>query len=82
MEPYGQHRKQQQQKNVVFRKGGRLTNEHWTYKGQEIEVVNSFNYLGIVLTSGGSFIQASKTLADKALMVMYCLFECLKGTKI
>ena len=62
-------------------KGGRLTNEHWTYKGQEIEVVNSFKYLGVVLTSGGAFIQGSKTLADKALKARYCLFECLKGTK-
>ena len=40
-------------KIVVFRKGGILNrNEKWTYSGKEIEIVNSFNYLGIVLTSG------------------------------
>ena len=48
----------------------------------QLTFLGSCNYLGVVLTSGGSFIQASKTLADKALQAMYCLFECLKGTKL
>ena len=40
---------------VVFRKGGKLSrNENWTFAGEEIEIVNSFNYLGMVLSSGGT----------------------------
>lgn len=39
-------------KIVVFQKGGNLSrNEKWTYFGEEIEIVNSFNYLGMVLSS-------------------------------
>ena len=39
-------------KIVVFQKGGNLSrNEKWTYSGEEIEIVNSFNYLGMVLSS-------------------------------
>ena len=53
-------------KIVVFRKGGILNrNECLTYAGEDIEIVNSFNYLGIVLTSGGAFVKATKTLACK-----------------
>ena len=40
-------------KIVVFRKGGILDrNECWTYAGVNIEIVNCFNYSGIVLSSG------------------------------
>ena len=49
----------QKTKVVVFRKGGNLAqNEVWSYNG---------NYLGIVLSSGGVYIQATKTLADKGI---------------
>ena len=34
---------------------------------EEIEIVNNFNYLGVVLSSGGSFIKATSTLSGKAL---------------
>ena len=70
-------------KIVVFRKGGILAqNERWTYDNQEIEIVSSFNFLGIDLSSGGSFIQATKTLADKGLKAMHCLLETIKETKV
>ena len=49
-------------KIVVIRKGGTLNNhEKWTYADDKIEIVNSFNYLGIVLSSGGAFIKATNT---------------------
>ena len=36
-------------KIVVFKKGGSLSRqEKWTYAGETVEIVNSFNYLGIV----------------------------------
>ena len=43
-------------KIVIFRKGGIVNrNYRWYYEGKEIEIVNCFNYLGVVLSSGGSF---------------------------
>ena len=44
--------------------------EKWTYSGEEIEIVNSFNYLGMVLSSGGTFIKATNMLAGKVLKAM------------
>jgi hypothetical protein len=48
-------------KLVVFRKGGILGNKDtWFYNNQVIEVVNSFNYIGVVLPSCESFMKATK----------------------
>ena len=70
-------------KIVVFRKAGHLAhNESWTYNNQDVEIVSTFNYLGIVLSSGGSFIPATKTLADKGLRAMHCLLETIKETQV
>lgn len=43
-------------KIMVFRNGGRLaTNEKWKYLNQEIEIVNEYCYLGVVLTPKMTF---------------------------
>lgn len=43
-------------KVMIFRKGGHLAKtEKWYYKGKEIEVVNSYKYLGFMLTTKLSF---------------------------
>ena len=62
-------------KIVVFKKGGNLSRqEKWTYAGETVEIINSLNYLGIVLYSGGAFIKATNTLVGKALKSMNALF--------
>ena len=43
--------------------------DHSYYAGQEIEIVNSFNYLGVLFSCGGS---------DKALKAIHALFQILK----
>ena len=58
----------QKTKVVVFRKGGNLAqNKVWSYNGQQLETVASFYFQGIVLSSGGSYKQATKTLQTRAL---------------
>ena len=53
-------------KIMVFRKGGILSqHEKWYYNGIELEIVNHFNYLGLVFTPSGPFMQATKTLSGK-----------------
>ena len=42
---------------VVFRKrGGLRDNESWLYKNTQIEVLNQFNYLGMVFIYTESFV--------------------------
>lgn len=38
-------------KIMVFRNGGRLSHrEKWLFKGEVVEIVNEYNYLGVILT--------------------------------
>jgi hypothetical protein len=70
-------------KIMVFRKGGRLdNNSKWFFNNQEIEIVGSFNYLGVVFTSGGSFMQATKTLAGKGLRSLHALMSLVRNMKV
>ena len=51
-------------KIIVFRKGGFLAvNEVWRYGDEEIEVVNSYKYLGLYFTTKLSLTQAVADLA-------------------
>jgi hypothetical protein len=64
---------------MEFRKGGQLPrNQAWTYNGQTIDIVENFNYLGFVMSSGGSFRKGIDALADKALM--FSLKSITRGT--
>lgn len=70
-------------KIIVFRKRGRLhENEQWTYSGDNIEVVDSFNYLGFTVSSNGSFKWGIETLSGKALKAMNSLQMLTKGMEI
>jgi hypothetical protein len=63
-------------KIMIFRKGGRYQNDlQFRYNGETLDIVSTFNYLGIVLSSGGSFTQACNTLAGQA-MKAYFKLKC------
>ena len=65
-------------KIVVFRKGGRLRNtERWTYNGQNIEVISSFQYVGLLFTQKMSLYKMTKDLANKAKRVLVTLLNSL-----
>ena len=70
-------------KIMVFRKGGVLAEDlKWYFNGVEIEIVSQFNYLGVVFTPGGSFIQATKTLSGKALRALCSLLSITKSLEV
>ena len=61
-------------KIMVFRKGGILPRDmRFLYNDQEMEIVKSFSYLGIVFTPGGSFSNAQTTLAGQAQKAVFKL---------
>ena len=47
------------------------------YKEKELEITDSFTYLGIVFTCGGIFSKTFDTLAGQALKAIYSLKKCL-----
>jgi hypothetical protein len=69
---------------MIFRKSGRnRQNLEFIYQNSAIEVVNSFSYLGIVFSTGGSFQSTCETLSGQALEGIFKLksylvkFPCL-----
>ena len=68
----------------IFRKGGRPNrNNNFTFKGETIEILDKFNYLGIVFTTGGSFNETHNALSGQALKAIYKLKSyLLKFTNI
>ena len=65
-------------KVMVFRKGGRLPlNLQFLYQISPLEVVNKFTYLGIVFSSGGSLMHATKTLSGQAHNAIFILRKYL-----
>ena len=67
-------------KVMVFRKrGGLLNNESWTYKGQVLDAVDCFNYLGTVFNYTGSFNLNNEYITGKALKALNVLMvNCKK----
>ena len=54
----------------------------WTYNGSNIEVVDNFNYLGVVFKYTGSFVTNRETLAGKGLKAMNVLLNNIKHFNI
>ena len=67
-------------KIVVFRNGGVLReNDKWFYHGNEIEVVNEFNYLGLLFNYNGKFSKTQKHGADQGRKANFALSAKLKN---
>ena len=65
-------------KIMVFRKGGVLPrNLEFYYGGNQIEIVKSFKYLGIIFTAGGSFSETQNTLSGQAQKAIFKLNKYL-----
>ena len=68
-------------KIVVFRSGHRLSNaDVWYYDNTQIEVLNSFNYLGINLFYNGKFNLTEKTIAMQGRKCMFAITKICNDT--
>lgn len=71
-------------KVIVFRKGGQLgPNDRWRYNGNQIEVVNSYKYLGINFTTTLSWRQHLSDKSRSAKTAMNVIWgNLMSNTKI
>ena len=61
-------------KIMVLRRGGILPRDmQFYYSNIELSIVSTFSYLGIVLSTGGSFSECHKTLAGQAIKANFKL---------
>lgn len=66
-------------KIVVFRNGGKLrTDEKWEYKGEILEVLDQFVYLGVLFNFNGKFLVTQKQLASQGRKALFALKSTIK----
>ena len=66
-------------KIMVFRNGGPLRQyENWTYKGERVEVVPFYKYLGAYFTPKLSWTMTKDTLANQANKALASIYKCQK----
>ena len=67
---------------MIFSKGNRkYENYHFTYKGNKIDITDSYKYLGIALFYTGNLKHAANDLYNKALKAMFSLRKKKKEKK-
>ena len=60
-------------KIVIFRNGGNIRdNEKWFYDSTEIQIVNQFNYLGMLFNYNGKFNETQKHVAQQGRKSLFC----------
>ena len=67
-------------KVMVFREGGFLSkDEKWFYRNIPLEVVNSYVYLGVNVTTKLSFVSSTNSLVTKSKKALYQIMYSLKS---
>ena len=65
---------------MVFRLGGRLRKyEKFFYTGNELEVVNGFQYVGLLFTPKLSMYRMTDDLSKKAKRIIVSVFQSLNS---
>ena len=63
-------------KIVIFRNGGTIkSNEKWYYKEVELQIVNQFNYLGMVFNFNGKFNETQKHFTEQGRKAYYAILN-------
>ena len=63
-------------KIVVFRNGGKLRdNEKWSYNGCQLDIVDEFNYLGILFFYNGKFSRTQKRAAEQGRKALFSVLK-------
>lgn len=64
---------------IMIFSGGRMPgNMHFHFKGNEIEIVNEYKYLGIYLARTASYFKTKKHIADQANVALFSLLRKIR----
>ncbi|XP_026678517.1 HEAT repeat-containing protein 5B [Diaphorina citri] len=66
---------------VIFKQGRRSAQDTFRYKGEEVEVKNTFTYLGVMFSSSGLFLQAASQAVMKASVASSSIIKTLIKTR-
>ena len=60
---------------MIFSKGRIANNSKFLIKGEEIEIVKNYKYLGVIFSRSGSFFATRKYLKEQVMKAMYSLIN-------
>ena len=66
-------------KAMIFSRGRSNDDIVFRYNNEVIDIVKKFNYLGIVFSKGGSFVEAMKNNVKKAMVAIYDILKKVEG---
>ena len=67
-------------KIVIFRKSANINENERFYIGEcDLEIVDSFNYLGLCFYYNGRYTQAEKQLSSQARKALFALYKNVKN---
>ena len=69
-------------KVMIFSKGRLPRNLKFYFKTEEIEIVNEYKYLGILLAHSGSFLNAKKFIVDQANSALFSLQRKIRNLNL
>ena len=69
-------------KIVVFSKGRKQRNMKFTLQKEEIEIVDEYKYLGIVLGKSGSNVAAKKHIVEQANKALFSLLQKIRSLSL
>ncbi len=70
-------------KIMVFKRGSKLSkSEKWTYKSTKLEVVTSYQYLGVSFNSTLNWSLSAKNISIKAKKALVSVTKCLCNLKV
>ncbi|CAD6234564.1 GSCOCG00001987001-RA-CDS [Cotesia congregata] len=67
-------------KIMVFKNGGRAVKNEWCYKGEKLEVVNNFKYLGYTFTTKNTHNKHMREMKNKANKVSNATWGVIRRT--
>ena len=53
-------------------------NETWNFDGKRLDIVDQFNYLGILLNYNGKFLQTQKHIAQQGQKALFTISSTLR----
>ena len=69
-------------KIVIFGRGKINKNIHFTFQNNELEIAESYKYLGIYLSRTGTFTTAKKHIAEQANKALFSLLQKIRSLSL
>lgn len=69
-------------KVMIFCKRKAKHKYKFTFQGAELEIVDTYTYLGVVFKYNGSFIETKKKLIDQSQKSLFCIYKLIRNEYI